>query len=76
MISTSGKTEGREQESCQRKQIPHDKAVRNDNGFERDALGWALEYAQQYGLPVGVRRHFRRTFCAPQDGRQEIEKRS
>jgi hypothetical protein len=76
MISTSGKTEGRGQESCQQKQVPHDKAVRNDNGFGWELLRRALEYAQQYGLPVGVRRHFRRAFYAPQDGRQEIEKRS
>ena len=43
-----------------RKQVPHDKAVRNDNGFGWERLRRALEYAQQYGLPVGVRRHFRR----------------
>jgi len=39
MISTSGKTEGRGQESCQRKQIPHDKAVRNDKAFVLGTLG-------------------------------------
>ena len=32
MISTSGIRE-RRQESCQRKQIPHDKAVRNDKAL-------------------------------------------
>ena len=35
MISTSGKAE-RGRESCQQQQIPHDKAVRNDNGFGRE----------------------------------------
>ncbi len=34
MISTSGIFQEREQESCRRKQIPHDKTVRNDKALE------------------------------------------
>src|SRR5580704_8916654 len=46
-------------------------SLRND----RDS-GGASEYAQQYGLPSGARRHFRCAFCAARYGRQKIEKRS
>jgi hypothetical protein len=43
------------------KRIPHDKAVRNDRALSGEFCGGAL-YAQQYGLPVGMKRHFRRAF--------------
>jgi hypothetical protein len=34
MISTPGIFQEREQESCRRKQIPHDKTVRNDKALK------------------------------------------
>ena len=72
MISTSGKTFGeRGRESCQRQQVPHDKAVRNDKALGEDS-GVGRSNTRNSMAFRSDKRHFRRMPI----GRQKIEKRS
>jgi hypothetical protein len=85
MISTSGKRDGRARPQGLSPNPSRSLAARlevapfpiGDELPIRDGFfHWALGCAQQYGLPSGVKRHFRRAFYAARYGRQEIEKRS